>query len=115
MNEEEILKCPKCGEELTRLPTRVQRELGFLLLGVVFGAALGIVGNLWVAFLFELVKILIPQETWALSTFLGLIITTVASIYILLRTMRTAVKYTTGEERLRELGLAAEKMNEKNE
>lgn len=97
---EEMIKCPKCGEEILPLPSKVERELGFLLMGVVFGAALGIVGNLWVGFLFELIRNIIPQELWTGTSILGLIVTTVLSIYIFVRVTQSATKYTRGEERL---------------
>jgi len=55
----------------TTRPLKIEeaKELGFLLLGVVFGAVLGIVGNLWVTFLVELVKCLIPSGLWTWSHF----------------------------------------------
>ena len=81
----------------------VEKELGFLILGIVFGAALGILGNLWVAFLIELVRILIPPELWTISSFVGLIITTILSLLILKRSFEAAVKYIAGEERLAEM------------
>ena len=80
-----------------------EKELGFLILGVVFGAALGILGNLWVAFLVELVRILIPPELWTVASFLGLIITTILSFFVLKKSLESAVKYIAGEERLAEI------------
>lgn len=80
--------------------TKVERELGFLILGVVFGAVLGILGNLWVAFLVELVKCLIPPESWTVASFLGVVIATVLSIYVLIKVIGIAEKYIRGEERL---------------
>jgi len=93
--KEKTIKGPKCGEEILPLPSKVERKLGFLLLGVVFGAALGIAGNLWVGFLFELIRNLIPPELWTGTSILGLIVTTVLSMYFLVRVMQSATKYTT--------------------
>lgn len=86
----------------------VEKELGFLILGVVFGAALGILGNLWVAFLVELVRILVPTELWTVASFLGLIITTILSLFVLKKSFESALKYITGKESLA-------KMTEKKE
>ena len=80
-----------------------EKELGFLILGVVFGAVLGILGNLWVAFLVELVRIIIPTELWTVASFLGLIITTILSLFILKKSFESALKYITGKERLAEI------------
>lgn len=79
--------------------TGVEKELGFLILGVVFGAALGILGNLWVAFLFELIRDLIPPESWFLVSLLGLVITTILSLLILKKSFDSAVKHIVGEEK----------------
>ena len=79
--------------------TGVEKELGFLILGVVFGAALGILGNLWVAFLFELIRDLIPTESWFIVSLLGLIITTILSLLILKKSFESAVKHIAGEEK----------------
>ncbi|MDH5461124.1 MAG: hypothetical protein OEZ29_01430 [Candidatus Bathyarchaeota archaeon] len=76
----------------------VEKELGFLILGIVFGAALGILGNLWVAFLFELIRNLIPIESWFIVSLLGLIITTILSLLILKKSFESAVKYIAGEK-----------------
>ena len=76
------------------------RALGFLLLGVVFGAVLGVLGNLWAAFLAELVRNLIPPELWTVASFLGVVITTILSIYILTKVVEIAEKHIIGEERL---------------
>lgn len=76
------------------------RALGFLLLGVVFGAVLGVLGNLWAAFLVELVRNLIPPELWTVASFLGVVITTILSIYILIKVVEIAEKHIIGEERL---------------
>lgn len=81
----------------------VEKELGFLILGVVFGAALGILGNLWVAFLVELVRILVPPELWTATSFLGLIITTIFSLFVLKKSFESAIKYITGKENLAEI------------
>ncbi|MFQ6068749.1 MAG: hypothetical protein ACE5KD_04305 [Candidatus Bathyarchaeia archaeon] len=71
------------GEELLKgVKEKEARELGFLLLGVVFGAALGILGNLWVAFFVELIRSFISPELWTVASFLGLVITTILSMYI---------------------------------
>ena len=87
------------GEEfLKRLPRREVREFGFLILGVVFGAVLGILGSLWVTFLVELLRNLIPPELWTLVSLLGLVITTILSIYILVKVIQISVKYIRGEE-----------------
>jgi len=95
--KERMIKCPKCGEEIFPLPGKVEKELGFLLLGVMFGAVLGIVGNLWVAFLFELVWNFIPPELWTVTSIVGFLVTTIISIYVLMRVMQSAMKHTTGE------------------
>lgn len=80
------------------LKTKEAKELGFLLLGVVFGAVLGIIGSLWVTFLVELLRGFIPPELWTLVSFFGLIITTILSIYILVKVIKVSVKYIRGEE-----------------
>lgn len=84
-------------EELTK---EEKKELGLLFLGVVIGAALGIVGNLWVAFLIELIRNLVSSELWTAVSILGLVITTILSLYILKKLAETAAKYIIGEERL---------------
>ena len=86
--------------ETTKSLKKEEKELGFLILGVVLGAVLGIVGGLWVSFLVELIKNLIPPESWTLVSFLGLIITTILSIYTLIKVVQIAKKYITGEKRL---------------
>lgn len=107
--KDRMIKCPKCGEEILPLPAKLEKELGFLLLGVMLGAVLGIVGNLWVAFLFELVKNVIPAELWTEASIVGLVVTTIVSIYVLIRVIKSAIKYTVGE---RELTDEKEKRNE---
>lgn len=88
------------GEELIRrLPKKEVREFSFLLLGIVFGAALGILGNLWVAFLLELLRSFIPQESWVAVSFLGLAITSILSVYVLIKTIGVANKYIMREEK----------------
>lgn len=66
---------------------------------VMLGAALVILGNLWVAFFLELIRSFIPQELWNMVSFLGLVTTTVLSIYILAKDMQTAKNYIMGEKR----------------
>jgi len=83
--------------ELPLLP-KEEKELGFLLLGVVFGAVLGILGGLWVSFLVELLSDFIPQELWTVTSFSGLIITTILSIYTLMKAIQMATKLIRGEE-----------------
>ncbi|MDH5461700.1 MAG: hypothetical protein OEX09_05715, partial [Candidatus Bathyarchaeota archaeon] len=61
--------------------------------------ALGILGNLWVAFLFELIRDLIPTESWFIVSLLGLVITTILSLLILKKSFESAVKYIAGEEK----------------
>ena len=88
------------GEEvLKRLPRKEVREFGFLILGVVFGAAVGILGNLWVAFLFEILRSFIPPESWITVSFFGLVVTTIFSIYILIKAIQISARYIIGEER----------------
>jgi len=88
------------GEDfLKRLPRKETREFGFLLLGVVFGAILGILGSLWVSFLVELLRNLIPQESWTLFSFLGLVITSILSIYVLIKAIQISTRYIMGEKR----------------
>lgn len=84
------------------LETKEERELGFLLLGVVFGAVLGILGNLGVAFLVELIRDLIPPGLWTVVSFLGVVFTTILSIYVLIKVIQIATKLIKGEERLAE-------------
>ena len=74
-------KPPETKEKELSLPPKEERELGFLLLGVVFGAVLGILGGLWVSFFVELLRDLIPSESWTLVSFLGLVIATILGIY----------------------------------
>jgi len=88
------------GEEfLKRLPRREVREFGFLILGVVFGAVLGILGSLWVTFLVELLRNLIPPESWTLFSLVGLAITSIFSIYVLIKATQISAKYIIGEKR----------------
>ena len=98
MNEDESVKCPNCGAELPddisfQLLKKEQKEFGFLVLGVGLGAVLGLVGNFWVAFMFEVIKALIPEAQWLLSSLLGLVITTLVSIYVIVKLFRFAMKY----------------------
>jgi hypothetical protein len=108
MNESEqkqSVKCPECGAELTedvisQLMKKEEKEFGFLILGVVFGAVLGIMGNLWVSLLIEVAKGYITSSLWPTFSIIGLAATTVLSVYILVRMIKWAVKYTKGEGRL---------------
>jgi hypothetical protein len=106
MNESEPkknVKCPKCGAELSedtisRLLKKEQKELGFLLLGVVFGAVLGIVGNLWVSFLIEAAKSYVASSLWPIVSIIGVIVTTILSVYVLLRVVKYAARLILGGE-----------------
>jgi len=98
MNEDESVKCPNCGaklpdDTLSQLLKKEQKEFSFLVLGVALGAVLGLVGNVWVAFLFEVIRTLIPEAQWLASSLLGLAITTIVSIYVIVKMFRFAVKY----------------------
>ena len=86
--------------ELTDQLVGVEKELGFLLLGVILGAVLGIVGSLWVEFLVELLQSIIPSESWTIASFIGLLLSTILSIYLLVKVVQTAQKYIMGEESL---------------
>jgi hypothetical protein len=97
VSDDKKIKCPNCGEELpedtvSQLMKKEEKEFGFLMIGVVLGAVLGLVGNLWVAFLFEAIRSLIPEAQWLLSSVLGLVITTLVSIYVLVKMFRFAIK-----------------------
>ena len=98
MNENESVKCPNCGANLpddtvSELMKKEEKDFSFLVLGVALGAIIGLVGNVWVAFLFEAIKTLVPEAQWLLSSFLGLAITTVISIYVIVKMYRFALKY----------------------
>jgi predicted lysophospholipase L1 biosynthesis ABC-type transport system permease subunit len=98
MTENESIKCPSCGANLpddtvAQLLKKEEKEFSFLILGVVLGAIIGLVGNVWVAFLFEVIKTAIPEAQWFPSSVLGLAITTIVSIYVIVKMFRFAVKY----------------------
>jgi len=98
MNENESVKCPNCGANLpddtvSQLMKKEEKDFSFLVLGVALGAIIGLVGNVWVAFLFDAIKTLVPEAQWLLSSLLGLAITTVVSIYVIVKMFRFAVKY----------------------
>ena len=90
MNENESVKCPNCGANLpddtvSQLMKKEEKDFSFLVLGVALGAIIGLVGNVWVAFLFDAIKTLVPEAQWLLSSLLGLAITTVVSIYVIVK------------------------------
>jgi hypothetical protein len=98
MNEDESVKCPNCGanlpdDTLAQLMKKGGKDFSFLILGVALGAIMGLVGNLWVAFLFEVIKTLVPEAQWLMSSLLGLAITTVVTIYVIVKMFSFAVKY----------------------
>ena len=100
----ENVKCPNCGAELpedtlAQLMKKEEKELGFLVLGVALGAVIGLVGNVWVAFLFEVIRSLVPEAQWFLSSILGLVVTTVVTIYVIVKMFRFSVKYFGIERR----------------
>jgi len=49
------------------------------------------------------VRTLIPPELWTVASFLGLIITTILSFFVLKKLLESAVKYIAREERLAEI------------
>ena len=105
ISDERNIKCPECGVELPedtieQLLKKEEKEMGFLFLGVVFGAVLGLVGNLWVGFLFEALRSLIPGAQWFASSLVGLVVTTLVSIYVLMKMFRFAVGHMEGKERI---------------
>jgi uncharacterized membrane protein YeaQ/YmgE (transglycosylase-associated protein family) len=102
MSNGKRVRCPKCDAELPedtieQLLKKEEKEMGFLLLGVVLGAVLGLVGSLWVSFLFEALRNLIPQAQWLISSVIGLAVTTVVSIYVLIKMLRYATRRMEGE------------------
>jgi hypothetical protein len=104
MSDEKNIKCPKCGAELPddtieQLLKKEEKEMGFLLIGVVLGAVLGLVGSLWVGFLFEALRSLIPEAQWFTSSLIGLAVTTLVSIYVLIKMFRLAIGHMEGEGR----------------
>ena len=50
-----------------------------------------------------MVRIIIPTELWTVASFLGLIITTILSLFILKKSFESALKYIMGKERLVEI------------
>jgi hypothetical protein len=91
------VKCPSCGtmlpeDTVSQLLKKEEKEFAFLLVGVLMGAAIGVVGNFWVSFAIETLKSLIPEAQWLLTSALGLIVTTIVTIYVLIRMIRFAQK-----------------------
>jgi len=104
LSDEAIIRCPNCGEKLSdevfsQLLKTEEKEFGYLVLGVVFGAILGLVGNLWVAFMFEVFRSLIPEGQWLLSSIIGLVLTTFVTIYALVKMLRFTMKHMGIKER----------------
>ena len=102
MSDENNVKCPRCGAELPDdtielLLKKEQKEMSFLLIGVVLGAALGLVGSLWVGFLFEALRSLIPGAQWFTSSLIGLAVTTLVLIYVLIKMFRFAFGHMEAE------------------
>lgn len=104
VSDGESIKCPNCGEKLpddiaSQLLKTEEKEFSYLVLGVVFGAILGLVGNFWVAFLFEVIKGVIPGAQWLPSSLLGLVIATLVSIYVLVKMLRFTMKHMGVEQK----------------
>ncbi len=108
MSDEKTIKCPECGAELPddtveQVLKKEEKEMGFLLIGVVLGAVLGLVGSLWVGFLFEALRSLVPGAQWFTSSIIGLAVTTLVSTYVLIKMFRFAIEHMEGEGR-KEIG-----------
>jgi uncharacterized membrane protein YeaQ/YmgE (transglycosylase-associated protein family) len=106
MSDAKNVKCPKCGAELPddmigQLLKKEEKEMSFLLIGVVLGAVLGLVGSLWVGFLFEALRSLIPQAQWFTTSLIGLVATTLVSAYVLMKMFRLAIEHMKGEGRVK--------------
>jgi len=102
--QEESVQCPKCGTELpqdtlSQLMKKEQKDFAYLLLGIFFGAVLGVVGNLWVSFLLEVARSYVASSLWSTFSLIGLIATTVLSIYVLTRIAKSTAQLTSGEEK----------------
>lgn len=104
MSDEKKVTCPKCGAELPddtieQLLKKEQKEMSYLLIGVVLGAVLGLVGSLWVGFLFEALRNLIPEAQWLTGSLIGLAVTTLVSIYVLIKMFHFAIGHMEVERR----------------
>ena len=93
----EPIKCPNCGailpeETISPLLRENEKDFAFLLIGVVMGAAIGVVGNFWVSFAIETLRGIIPETQWLLVSVLGLIVTTLLTVYVLIKMIHFAEK-----------------------
>ena len=105
--EEEAVKCPNCGvilpEEIVfRLSRRNEKEFAFILVGVIMGAVIGVVGSFWVSFTIEILRSIIPETQWLLTSVLGLIVTTFVVVYVLVKMIRFAERHTGIESNRKE-------------